>query len=254
MDRADHRPLAPDLIEPSHQELSEASGLLDLRPSERRQQETGIFIFLEDLTQKRRKALTSGAGPLRNSPKAPPLPFLLDGIQYACDFRTATSARLAVLDLASFRHDGRVRVDVGHEADAGLLPGQARVYKDRTAAADQVLTAGPPPKAPKGAPTIVSIPPALQLTFAVDNDFKSVFRGIWKAKSDASEDGKIPELPQRMTWQIRRCGRIRMPYASALLDDYVSVMSRQAFDLDYMTGGADEEEPLEGALMAALGI
>lgn len=225
-----------------------------LRPTERRQQETGIFIFLEDLTEKRRKALASGAGPLRNSPKAPPLPFLLDGIQYACDFRTATSARLAVLDLASFRHDGRVRVDMGHAADPGLLPGQARVYKERTTAADQALAAGPPAKAAKGAPAIISVPPALQLTFAVDNDFKPVFRGILKGNSAASEEAKIPALPQRMTWQLRRCGRIRMPYASALLDDYVSVMSRQAFDLDYMTGGSDEEEPSDGTLMAGLGI
>lgn len=30
VDRADHRPFALDLIEPSHQELSEASGRLDL--------------------------------------------------------------------------------------------------------------------------------------------------------------------------------------------------------------------------------
>lgn len=224
-----------------------------LRPGERRQQETGIFIFLEDLTEKRRKALASGGGPLRKSVKAPPLPFVLDGVQYACDFRTATSVRLSVLDLASFRDDGRVRVDVEHKAPAGLLPGQARVYGERTAAADQALAAGLPPKAPKGTPTVVSVPPALQLTFAVDNDFKPIFRGIWKAKSDASEAGEVPALPQRMTWQLRRCGRIRMPYASALLDDYVSVMSRQAFDLDYMTGN-EEEEPMESVLMAGLGI
>jgi hypothetical protein len=145
-------------------------------------------------------------------------------------------------------------VDLGHKADAGLLPGQARVYQERTAAVDQALAAGPPAKAAKGASTIVSLPPALQLTFAVDNDFKPVFRGILKAKAPASEEPEIPALPQRMTWQLRRCGRIRMPYASALLDDYVSVMSRQAFDLDYMTGGADEEAPLESTLVAGLGI
>ena len=44
-----------------------------------------------------------------------------------------------------------------------------------------------------------------------------------------------------------------MPYASALLDDYVTVMSRQAFDHNYMTGG-DDEQPAEDVLFAGLGI
>lgn len=224
-----------------------------LRPEERRQQETGIFIFLDDLTERRRRALATGAGPLRKSLKAPPLPFILDGVEYACDFRTATSARLSVLDLASFRADGRVRVDAGHQPDKGLLPGQARVYAERTVAADRALMAGPPAKPPKGAPVAPTLDPALQLTFAVDNDFKPVFRGIWKPALVASPDGAIPALPKRMTWQLRRCGRVRMPYASALLDDYVTVTSRQAFDLDYMTG-SDEERPLEDVLAAGLGI
>ena len=40
-----------------------------------------------------------------------------------------------------------------------------------------------------------------------------------------------------------------MPYAAALLDDYVSVTSRQAFDLDYLGGFGEgppaDPEPIE---------
>ena len=42
-----------------------------------------------------------------------------------------------------------------------------------------------------------------------------------------------PQVPY-FTWYIRRCGRVRMPFAASLLNDYLSIMGRDAFDLDYL--------------------
>jgi hypothetical protein len=52
-------------------------------------------------------------------------------------------------------------------------------------------------------------------------------------------NGQAINRPKRATWRLRRCGRVRMPYAAALLDLYTSVMSRKAFDLDFMSPGLD---------------
>lgn len=45
--------------------------------------------------------------------KLPLLPCKIDDHHWSCDFRSASVARMAILDLASFREDGRVRVDEG---------------------------------------------------------------------------------------------------------------------------------------------
>jgi len=36
-----------------------------------------------------------------------------------------------------------------------------------------------------------------------------------------------------VTWSLRRVGRIRMPYAAALLRDFLAIQGRDAFDLDF---------------------
>ncbi|MCJ2143211.1 hypothetical protein [Methylobacterium sp. E-066] len=206
---------------------------ISLRPGQSRQQDTGYLVFLQDIT---------GKPKTRTDPKAPRLPFILDGIQYACDFRTATNVRLSILDLASFRPDGRVRVDAGHGPPKGMLQGQNDVYSARTSAADAALKT--PWQRPPAGRQPVSLDPALQLTFSTGDNFKHVFRGVREPVATATPDGRTVAAPDRVTWRLRRCGRIRMPYAAALLDDYVSVTSRQAFDLDYL-GGVGEGSPAD---------
>jgi hypothetical protein len=77
--------------------------------------------------------------------------------------------------------------------------------------------------------------------------FKHIHSPVFEEASKQKVDGQTIERPKRATWRLRRCGRVRMPYAAALLDLYTSVMSRQAFDLDFMSPGllaatAEEEK------------
>ena len=60
------------------------------------------------------------------------VPCRLEGQTVICDLRNATPVSLAILDLASFRDDGRVRFDSGQVQPDALLPGQRIVYRNRT--------------------------------------------------------------------------------------------------------------------------
>lgn len=206
---------------------------ISLRPKDRkRAQETAFLVPLKT------KLLVGKA-----DPKAPLLQFTVHGDQWACDFRNASVARLSILDLASFRSDGRVRVDAGQGAPAGLLPAQQRFYNDRIKPASDALAD------PKLRPEAGRVAPGLQLTFASAEAFKHIHSPVFENPSTLKAKGKAIERPQRVTWSLRRCGRVRMPYAAALLDLYTSVMSRQAFDLDFMPSGvlaaSAEEEKAE---------
>ena len=194
---------------------------ISLRPGKQaRAQDTAFLVPL------RNKTSIS-----KDDQKAPLLQFTLYNKRWACDFRKATTVRLSILDLASFRSDGRVRVDYGHTPPAELLAGQQQVYGDRTKAASAELTDDD--SQPSGGARAIE----LQLTFATSHDFKHIYMPIVEEASKEKAYGKIIQKPKRVTWRLRRCGRVRMPYAAALLDQYTSVMSRHAFDLDFMSAG-----------------
>ena len=213
---------------------------ISLRPEKQaRVQDTAFLVSLRNKTNIK-----------KDDPKAPLLPLTPLGEQCACDFRNATAVRLSILDLASFRSDGRVRVDHGHTPPAELLAGQQQVYADRAKTASAAL-ADDNSQRSDGATAI-----ELQLTFATSGDFKHIYMPIVEKASKVKAYGKIIKKPKRITWCLRRCGRVRMPYAAALLDQYTSVMSRHAFDLDFMSaGGADSEqhaaEPTPGLTIEA---
>lgn len=201
---------------------------ISLRPDEKkRAQDTAFLVPLKNKT-------TQG----KVDPKAPLLPFTLRGEQWACDFRNASVVKLSILDLASFRADGRVRVDDGHAPPDDLLVAQQNVYDDRTAGAATAL--GEAKALSDGGGRIAL---SLQLSFASAEAFKHIHAAVFEPGSTQKVDGQDIVRPKRVTWRLRRCGRIRMPYAAALLDQYTTVMSRHAFDLDYMSPGNADTAP-----------
>jgi hypothetical protein len=200
---------------------------ISLRPDEKkRAQDTAFLIPLKNKTAEGKP-----------DPKAPLLPFALRGQQWACDFRNASAIKLSILDLASFRVDGRVRVDEGHSAPDHLLAAQQRVYEDRTRKPSAALAAAV--KLDSGE----AINPALQLTFSSAEAFRHIHTAVFEAESSTRANKQTIVRPKRVTWRLRRCGRIRAPYSAALLDQYTSVMSRHAFDLDYMSPGNVDPTP-----------
>lgn len=186
---------------------------ISLRGERDRDQDSALLIPLK----KQDPAAATG----ENKPKMRALQFKVDGEQWECDFRNATSARLAILDLASFREDGRVRFDAGQEIDIPLLAGLKKVIEERVKPAHAALT-GQEPK-----------PYLLQLCFRSNAPFNQVHHGVLESPKQKSFQGVNVDLPKRVTWRLRRAGRIRMPYAAALLRDYLSVQGRDAFDLDF---------------------
>lgn len=207
---------------------------ISLRPDEKkRAQDTAFLVPLKNKTVEGKP-----------DPKAPLLPFTLRGEQWACDFRNASVVKLSILDLASFRADGRVRVDEGHSAPDHLLAGQQKVYDDRTAEPSAALAAAM--KLDAGA----SINMAFQLAFSSTDAFRHIHTAVFEAATATRANKQTIERPKRVTWRLRRCGRIRAPYSAALLDQYTTVMSRHAFDLDYMSPGNVEPTPSAGIAVA----
>jgi hypothetical protein len=198
---------------------------ISLRPEARkRAQETAFLVPLRTKATVRTK----------DDPKAPLLPFTLRGEQWACDFRNASVVKLSILDFASFRLDGRVRFDEGQPAPAELLVAQQKIYTVRAAMATESFL-DPGPLTAHGIKDIAS-----QLSFSSTDAFKHIYSPSVMEASVERADGATKNRPKRLTWRLRRCGRIRMPYAAALLDQYTTVMSRHAFDLDYMSPGNPE--------------
>ncbi len=197
-----------------------------LRPDGKRANDIAYLVLLKE----HQKAKENG------SPMVYPLPFKLGGKQWACDFRVTSVVRLDVLDLASFRADGRVRVDAGHSALPGLLMSQQTIYPRRTAPANKVLGAS---TAIKGGGLLKD---GLQLCVSQDSPFNKVFSATFadvvipKAADDPSDNLK------RVTWRLRRMGRLRQPYIAALLDQHLDLMGRHAFDVDFMDVMVTEED------------
>lgn len=157
------------------------------------------------------------------------LPFLLEGKQWACELRKATSVRLALLDLVSLRTDGRLQYDDGQVAPEWVLPGQrisgASVLSGLKRAYDL--------RAPKkSAPPSDEKDARCQLTLSSSGPFQPIAHGTFVKAKPAN--GDQPAVPGGYTWNLRRIGRVRMPYAASLLGSYLAVVDRDAFDLDYL--------------------
>jgi hypothetical protein len=183
---------------------------ISLRAEQDRDQDHAVLIPL--------KRRDEGAG---DKLKLRLLPFKIDHLQWACDFRSSTSVRLSILDLASLREDGRVRYDAEQPTDVPLLAALTSVIAQRVKASKAYLDGTPPASN------------ALQLCFQSTSPFNVVYEGKLLAKETKQIGGNAVSLPRRVTWSLRRCGRIRMPYAAALLRDFLAIQGRDAFDLDF---------------------
>jgi len=208
------------------------------------------------------------------------LPVTMDGKYHVCDFRSSATVLLSILDLASFRKDGRISYEEGQERPNGLLPGLKNIYATRTQQYGALIAAGKASveaarefkaaqkaaaKAAKEAGQAVqavseqkaealdgtAFQRELMLAFAAPEEFKYVATGIFEEAVKIKEHRVVVlDRPARVTWRLRRIGRIRSPYADALLDRMVGVINRRAFDLDFMksptqTPVAKEPAPAE---------
>lgn len=190
-----------------------------LRPNGERDADAGFLIQLKEVP------VADDAPKLKQIR----LPFLLEGKQWACELRKTTSVRLALLDLVSFRTDGRLRYDDGQVAPEWVLPGQrisgASVLSGLKKAYDL--------RAPKkSAPPSDEKDARCQLTLSSSGPFQPIAHGTFVKAKPAN--GDEPAAPGGYTWNLRRIGRVRMPYASSLLGSYLAVVDRDAFDLDYL--------------------
>lgn len=159
---------------------------------------------------------------VRDKLKELPLPIEVQGSNWTCDFRSPSAVRLDVLDLASYRDDGLVRFDLGQVAPDGLLPGlhakADKLFKTMTGAIDAL-------KAINQAKCKGVQPTATQLVPSDSNAFNRIRYGKYR--------NKTPGSPERITWSLRRCGRIRSPYPAWLLSTYLALVGRDAFDVDF---------------------
>lgn len=188
-----------------------------LRPNGSRDSDAGFLVVL--------KQLESINDPINQ--KQIRLPFLLGGRQWVCELRKTTSVRLELLDLVSYRADGRLEYQDGQVVPPCLLPGQQVSAKSVFAALSKAL------KTRQDA--VAALPKEMkdarcQLTLSAKGPFRYIAHETFiKAAAE-----NVPAVKASFTWNLRRIGRVRMPYASALLGSYLAVVDRDAFDLDYL--------------------
>lgn len=156
--------------------------------------------------------------------KKPHLPFKLGGQKYACDFGEVALVQLTVLELASYRSDGRVCFEQNQPAHV-LLPGLEIQHGKIKQQCDRILNAPPA----RGNQIDPLADPKYLLTFGGRGILSTTTKA--KRKEPSEHDGK--RLEARITWGLRRDGRIRASYAAAMLRNYLAVVGREAYDLDF---------------------
>lgn len=202
-----------------------------LRPDGKRQSDVGMLVPLHEQTNEAAPVPDPDDHDDNESIKAPELPFTLNGKRFKFNLRDLAYVRLSVLDLACFRTDGCIRVDAGHSAPAGMLSGSRTIYAERTSAAD-VSLGGPVPVAPPPG-TRLPVDDRLLLTMTDTRPWDRIRVGKRLAAFNPAPGQHLLPLPERVTWHIRRTGRIRVPYSSFLLERALKSLGRRAFDLDF---------------------
>lgn len=190
-----------------------------LRPKGARDADTGFLVMLKQLDNISDRPNQKQIG----------LPFLLNGKQWVCDLRKTTSVRLELLDLVSYRSDGRLQYDDEQLMPDWLLPGQQASGKSVFASLKKAIEARLGAKTEHAKEVKDS---RCQLTLSANGPFRHIAHGVFFDAKPAA--GDEPAVKAGFTWNLRRVGRVRMPYASALLGSYLAVMDRDAFELDYL--------------------
>ncbi len=70
---------------------------------------------------------------------------------------------------------------------------------------------------------------ACWLTFEPGDPFNRVSKPLFRPETRQKGVRKLA----RVTWRLRRYGRVRTPYSTSLLRDYLSLSGREAFEMDY---------------------
>jgi len=190
-----------------------------LRPKGTREADAGFLVLLKQLDN---ISDSSNKKQIR-------LPFLLEGKQWVCELRKTTSVRLELLDLVSYRTDGRLQYNDDQVVPDWLLPGQQVSGKSVFADLKKAVKARLDAKTELAKDVKDS---RCQLTLSASSSFRYIAHGTFVDAQPAA--GGQPEVKAGFTWNLRRVGRVRMPYASALLGSYLADVDRDAFDLDYL--------------------
>lgn len=194
-----------------------------LRPDGSRDFDTGVLVQISP-----RDPEDKNAGSL----KKPLLPFILEGQEWICEFRKAATVSLSILDTASWRADGSVAY--AHSDDkkfpSAFLPGQLKNAQRVAAAFEVALTQ----RAQLGANDPEWFMPNCRLTLSNVKVFLRFVTPSFVAKTITVQKNKPSIQTGAFSWNLQRIGRVRMPYAAALLSNYLAVQGREAFDLEYL--------------------
>ncbi|WP_029868166.1 hypothetical protein [Sphingomonas sp. UNC305MFCol5.2] len=206
---------------------------ITLRANGKRASEIAMLVPLIEVNEEGAPPADPNEAAEDESDKDPEMPFRLKGKRLKLNLRQLAYVRSAILDLACFRADGCVRVEAQHVPAAGLLAGARSIYPGRTSAADAALAAPMPPPVAAGA--IVTIDDRLLLTMSNDKPWDKIRVGTRLAAYQPPPGHHLGALPDRVTWFLRREGRIRAPYSAFLLERALRMLGRRAFDSDFTT-------------------
>ena len=147
------------------------------------------------------------------------------------NFRHASPAQLAILDLATFSPDGNVAIQSDQEDVSALLPGQAKALE---AAKKLLAVVAKAQKVAKDNPEHLRKADAkCKLTLRYDSHFNSVCTPTFTTTDDVT----------KLDWNLRRIRRLRSPYIDLLMDQHVALLNRRAVDIEYLADSTVEPTP-----------
>lgn len=130
-------------------------------------------------------------------------------------------------DRSTWREDGRVCHESGKTLPSSLLKGHSEQATRIVAKVEAALKSRAANKDPANWFNL-----DCQLSLTATGPFQDIAKPTYVAATEGVE--KEQSKPARLSWLIRRTGRVRMPYATALLGQFLAIQGREAFELDYL--------------------
>jgi hypothetical protein len=148
------------------------------------------------------------------------LPYFKKGQRHYVAFKDAHIVNLCVLDLCCFNQDGVSRIVVTEKCPPGVIPAWQARYRELCEIGSKLLSS-------YARLTSLNLQPAEIKTLLLRSSHDNIF------------PGSADPANHRITYNVKRVGRLRASRSGALLGRYFAFLGREAFDHE-LTRGCSE--------------
>lgn len=139
------------------------------------------------------------------------LDYFISGNKYSCDFSSYFNVNLSIIDLCSLNQDGSVTLHKDIEQSEVLLPG-LRVISNN----------------------FIKYLEEKSETLEIANKNLECILSLDVPKTKKLNPYPVLIESNKLSWEIKRIGRLKTPYSTDLLKVFMDVFSRNAFDMEFV--------------------